>query len=79
LKIFINGLPAGTAVASDNLTRDFQIGNALNFMGRGRDIGLKGGMVDEVAIYLRAISNVEVIALFSGKNMSLSTKSATRR
>jgi len=67
LRIFLNGQAARTTVASDNLTRDFQIGNGLNFMARGRDVGLKGGMLDEVAVYLRAISAVEVASLFSGK------------
>ncbi len=70
LKIFLNGQAVRTTVASDNLTRDFQIGNGLNLMARGRDVGLKGGMLDEVAIYLRAISAVEVTALFSGEPVS---------
>lgn len=79
LKIFINGQLAETTVASDNLTRDFQIGSALNFMGRGRDIGLKDGMVDEVAIYLRAISAAEVGTLFSGKPISADSEPALLR
>jgi hypothetical protein len=79
LKIFINGQRATTTIASDNLTRDFQIGNALNFMGRGRDVGLKNGMVDEVAIYLRAISAAEVIASFSGKPISAESDPAQLR
>ena len=76
LKIFINGQPAETRVASDNLTRDFQIGNALNFMARGRDVGLKNGMVDEVAIYHRAITAVEVAALFSEKPIPVNSDPA---
>ncbi len=79
LKIFINGQAAETLVASDNLTRDFQIGDALNFMARGRDIGMKNGMVDEVAIYLRAISAAEVSAQFSGKPISADTEPALLR
>jgi len=70
LKVFINGQPADTTVASDNLTRDFQIGDALNFLGRGRDVGLKGGMVDEVSIHLRAVSGLEVLSLFTGQDIS---------
>ena len=70
LKIFINGQAAETTIASDNLTRDIQIGDALNFMARGRDVGLKNGMVDEVAIYHRAISAAEVAARFSGEPVS---------
>ena len=79
LKIFINGQAAETLVASDNLTRDFQIGDALNFTARGRDVGLKNGMVDEVAIYLRAISAAEVAALFSGMPISANSEPALLR
>jgi len=79
LKIFINGQAAETTVASDNLTRDFQIGDSLHFMGRGRDIGLKNGMIDEVAIHLRAITPVEVAALFSGKPITANTDRAALR
>ncbi len=79
LKIFIDGQPAETTIASDNLTRDFQIGDALNFMARGRDVGLKNGMVDEVAIHLRAITAVEVTALFSGKPISASSDTTLLR
>ncbi len=70
LKIFLNGQPVETTVASDNLTRDFQIGRTLNFMGRGRDVGLAGGMLDDVAIHLRAISKLEASAIHSGKPLS---------
>ena len=70
LKIFINGQPAETTVASDNLTRDYLIGSALNFTARGRDIGLRGGMIDEVHVHLRALSSLEVRALATGKPLA---------
>jgi hypothetical protein len=79
LKVFINGQAAGTSAVHDSLTRDFQIGNALNFMGRGRDVGLKGGMLDEVAIHLRAISSAEAAALFSGKPIPADSDPAALR
>jgi Protein of unknown function (DUF1553)/Protein of unknown function (DUF1549)/Concanavalin A-like lectin/glucanases superfamily/Planctomycete cytochrome C len=79
LKIFINGQAAETTVASDNLTRDFQIGEALNLMARGRDVGMKNGMVDEVAVHLRAISAAEAGAQFSGKPVSATTEPALLR
>ena len=63
LKIYINGQPAGTRTVHDNLTRDYNIGTALNFTARGRDIGLRGGMVDEIHVHLRAISPIEVAAI----------------
>jgi hypothetical protein len=70
LKIFINGQAAETTVASDNLTRDYLIGSALNFTARGRDIGLRGGMIDEVHVHLRALSSLEVRALATGKPLA---------
>ena len=70
LKIFINGQPAETTVASDNLTRDYLIGSALNFTARGRDIGLRGGMIDEVHVHLRALSSLEVLAVATGKPLA---------
>jgi hypothetical protein len=70
LKIFINGQSAETTVACDNLTRDFLAGGGLKFMGRGRDIGLRGGMVDEITIHKRAITELEVSSLHSGLPVS---------
>jgi len=69
LKIFIDGQPAETTVAHDNLTRDFFINSGLNFTARGRDIGLRGGMIDEISIHRRAISGLEVASLHSGKSL----------
>ncbi len=70
LKIFLNGQPTATTVACDNLTRDFHIGDGLHFTARGRDIGLRGGMVDEISIHHRAISALEVLANFSAAPIS---------
>jgi Protein of unknown function (DUF1553)/Protein of unknown function (DUF1549)/Concanavalin A-like lectin/glucanases superfamily/Planctomycete cytochrome C len=79
LKIFINGQAAETTVASDNLTRDFQIGEALHLLARGRDVGMKNGMVDDLVIYHRAISAAEAGARFSGKPVSATTDPALLR
>ena len=67
LKVFINGQPAETVTVRDNLTRDYNIGTALNFTARGRDIGLRGGMIDEVHVHTRAITPLEAAALHAGK------------
>jgi hypothetical protein len=69
-KIFINGKPAETTIVRDNLTRDYNIGGGLGFTARGRDIGLRGGMIDEVHIHTRAISALEAAALHAGKPAS---------
>ncbi len=70
LKIFINGEAAETTVVFDNLTRDFFIDGGLNFAARGRDIGLRGAMIDEISIYRRAISALEIASLHAGKPIS---------
>ena len=64
LMIYLNGQPAGTTVIHDNLSRNFNIGGGLNFMARGRDIGMRGGMVDEITIHRRAISALEVKSIY---------------
>lgn len=79
LRIFLNGKRSETTVAHDNLTRDFHIGKGLNFMGRGRDIGMKGGMVDEIHIHRRAISEMEVASIFSGKSIDQIEATAEQR
>ena len=70
LKIFINGKSAETTTVRDNLTRDYLIGDALLFTARGRDIGLRGGMVDEIHIHTRVITPLEVASLHAGKPIS---------
>ena len=79
LSIFLNGKRAETTVLHDNLTRDFHIGRGLNFMGRGRDIGMKGGMVDEVHIHRRAISEMEVASIFTGQSIDQIEATAEQR
>lgn len=70
LRIFINGKAAATTTLRDNLTRDYHIGNGLNFTARGRDNGLRGGMIDEVHVHLRAISAMEAAAIHAGKPLA---------
>lgn len=70
LNIFINGKPAETTIVRDNLTRDYHIGNGLDFTARGRDIGIRGGMIDEIQIHTRAITELEVAAIHTGKSAS---------
>ncbi len=69
LNIFINGSLAATRVVVDDLTRDYNIGSALNFCGRGRDFGIKHAMIDEVVIHQRAITGVEVRALHANRQI----------
>lgn len=65
LRIFLNGKPAETTTVCDNLTRDFVSGGSIGFAARMRDVGLRGGMIDSIAIHLRAISPLEVFSIFN--------------
>ncbi|MGL4401823.1 MAG: DUF1553 domain-containing protein [Luteolibacter sp.] len=73
LRIFLNGQPADTTVAADSLNRDFVSGKAIGFAARSRYPGLRGGMIDEIEIHLRAITAIEVASIFSGKPLDETT------
>ncbi len=79
LKIFLNGRPAETTVAADTLTRDFVSGKAIGFAARSRYPGLRGGMIDEINIHLRAITAAEIAAIHSGKPLAETTDPALLR
>ena len=79
LRIFINGQAAETTVAADTLTRDFVSGKAIGFAARSRYPGLRGGMIDEINIHLRAITAAEVASIHSGKLLSETTDPALLR
>ncbi|MDX1680967.1 MAG: DUF1553 domain-containing protein [Akkermansiaceae bacterium] len=70
LKIFINGREAETRIVVDNLTRDYHIGSELRFCGRGRDFGIPGGMIDEVVVHRRAITDLEARALHAKRDLA---------
>lgn len=69
LKIYINGSLAETNVVVDNLTRDYNIGNGLKFTARGRDFGIKDGMIDEIYVHQRAITELEAKAIYANKKI----------
>ena len=66
LAIFVNGQPAETIIVADTLTRDFNIGRGLSLTARSRDVGLRGGIIDEVRVHLRAITPLEAAAIHAG-------------
>jgi len=70
LKIYLNGQPAVTQTVRDGLKRDFRIGKALEFAARGRDVGLRGGALDEIHVFKRAITPVEAAQLFDGRALA---------
>ncbi|MDB6071817.1 MAG: Planctomycete cytochrome [Verrucomicrobiales bacterium] len=66
LRLYLNGKPMETRVTHDRLTRDYQIGSGLLFGARMRDFGLRGGILDEVRVFRRAITELEVAMLHDG-------------
>ena len=78
LKIYRNGRPAETKVMKDSLRRDYQVGSALNFGARSRDFGLRGGLLDEIKIFRRAVTPVEVAHLWDGKALEVLLRKADR-
>ena len=69
LKIHLNGQPAETTTVADTLTRDYTIGGALLVAARSRDLGLRGGIVDDIRVHTRAITPVEIAAIHAGKTV----------
>jgi hypothetical protein len=76
LMIYLNGKPAEINVACDNLSRDYHIGGGLILAARGRDLGLRGGMIDDASVYLRAITPLEALASHAGTPL-IQTKADT--
>jgi hypothetical protein len=67
LRIFVNGRPARTEVIRDHLTKDITGGggDSITLGERFRDRGFKGGLVDELRVFGRALTDVEVRELFA--------------
>ena len=81
LKIFVNGEPARTEVIRDHLTKDIT-GGGGDFIALGerfRDRGFKDGLVDELRVFNRALTLVEVRGLFSPVASSAADASALDR
>lgn len=70
LRIYLNGEPAVTRIVRDGLKRDFRIGKALEFAARGRDFGLRGGALDEIHVFKRAITPIEAAQLFDDRSLT---------
>ncbi|MBK7999636.1 MAG: DUF1553 domain-containing protein [Verrucomicrobia bacterium] len=74
LKLFVNGQPAVTEVEKDKLTKDFANGQPLALAARFRSRGFKDGMIDELKVFNRGLSAVEMHELggaFPTENGSL--------
>ena len=60
LKVFLNGNEAPLEIVRDQLTKNCGSASAFTFGERVRDNGLRGGAVDDIRIFTRPISGLEV-------------------
>ena len=67
LNLFVNGQPAVTNVVRDHLTRDITGGggDTIALGERFRDRGFTGGAVDELRVFHRALTPLEVQEVFA--------------
>ncbi len=66
LQIFINGKPASTQTVKDHLSRDITPGRENITLGeRMRDRGFKKGLVDDIRVFGRRLSALEILATFN--------------
>ncbi len=77
LKIFLDGEPASTEVERDHLdgvaaVRSFQVGF------RDRDLGFKGGAVDDLQVFDRALTEPEIAELHESGSFAKALERATR-
>jgi len=67
LRIFVNGVPVRTEVIRDRLTKDITGGggDTIALGERFRDRGFKGGLVDDLRVFGRALTDLEAREVFS--------------
>jgi hypothetical protein len=70
LRIDLDGRPADVEVIRDCLEKDLEpSGTGLDFGARFRSAGFKQGQIDEVRVYTRALSPIEVAQLHDGVSL----------
>lgn len=70
LKIYLNGEEAKVTVVRDQLTKNCGSASAFTFGERVRDSGLRGGAVDDIRIFTRPITKLEVTALHRDQTLA---------
>src|SRR5262245_31532094 len=77
LRIYLNGKPADTEVIRDTLNKNLEpsIGHGAGSTGpsfgeRFRSTGLKGGLLDELRLYDRALTAVEIAHVHDGQALT---------
>ena len=77
MALFLNGQPADTEMLRDNLSKNLEAGvghgsgsSGLTFGERFRSTGLKGGMLDEVRLFDRALTPIEIAHVHDGHTLT---------
>ena len=70
LKISLNGNQASFDVVRDHLTRNCGSASAFTFGERFRDSGLRGGAADDIRIFTRPVTSIEITALYQNKPLA---------
>jgi hypothetical protein len=70
LIVSLNGVQSPLDIVRDNLVRNCGSANAFTFGERVRDSGLKDGEIDSIRIHGRALTPLEISALFQDKPLA---------
>ncbi len=78
LKLYLNGGEAPVEIVRDHLTKNCGSSAAFTFGERVRDSGFRGGAVDDIRLFTRPISPLEVRSLYQNQPLA-ETIAATPR
>lgn len=70
LRIALNGNEAPLEIVRDQLTKNCGSASAFTFGERVRDNGLRGGAVDDIRIFTRPVTTLELKALYQEKGLA---------
>lgn len=80
LRIYLNGRPAAVKVVRDSLFKNLEAGSSgrpplggdsgLLFGERTRSVGLKGGLLDELQVFSRTLTAIEVAQVHDGRSLA---------
>jgi hypothetical protein len=78
LKLYVNGVPAQTETLRDHLYKSFGQ-NTLILGQRFRDRGFKDGQMDDLFLFDRGLTPLEVAQLYDGRNLDQALRQSRQR
>jgi hypothetical protein len=71
LHVYLNGKRADAEIVRDRLTKNTEVGGSgLTFGERFRSTGLKDGLIDELCVFDRALTDIEVAQVHDGRSLA---------